>query len=170
MLLCISMSQTFSSGHEARPLHLLIYKLACLLACLLVLFYLRFASFCPSFSLFYVAKVQQFMEKALSMNQFFSAVDEKWKKQWESPHYSQAIVCQVDALGHTERFLGMGCDVVTHVDDIGGLVANLAGKCYGLVYGLMGTVSSGFCRAASSSAGSKYWLRRSRIPTMVARS
>ena len=82
------------------------------------------------------------MEKALSMSQFFSAEDEKWEKQWKSPHYSQAIVCQVDALGHTERFLGMGCDVVAHVDDVGGLVANLAGKCYGLVYGLMGTVGA----------------------------
>ena len=48
----------------------------------------------------------------------------------------------MDALGHTEGFLGMGGDVVAHVDDIGGLVANLAGKCYGLVYGLMGTVGA----------------------------
>ena len=76
------------------------------------------------------------------MSQFFSAEDEKWEKQWKSPLYSQAIVCQVDALGHTERFLGMGCDVVAHVDDVGGWVANLTGKCYGLVYGLMGLVGA----------------------------
>ena len=82
------------------------------------------------------------MEKVLRVNQFFSAEDEKWEKQWESPLHSQAIVCQMDALGHTEGFLGMGGDVVTHVDDVGGLVANLAGKCYGLVYGLMGTVGT----------------------------
>lgn len=48
----------------------------------------------------------------------------------------------MDALWHTVRFLGMGGDVVAHVDDIGGLVAYLTGKCYGLVYGLMGSVGA----------------------------
>ena len=48
----------------------------------------------------------------------------------------------MDALGHTKGFLGMGCDVVTHVDDVGRLVANLTGKCDGLVYGLMGSVGA----------------------------
>jgi hypothetical protein len=70
------------------------------------------------------------------------AEDEKWEKQWESPLHSQAVVGEVDTLGHTEGFLGMGGDIVTHVDDVGGLVAYLTGKCYGLVYGLMGSVGS----------------------------
>ena len=48
----------------------------------------------------------------------------------------------MDALGHTEGFLGMGGDVVAHVDDVGGLVANLTGKCYGLPNGLMGSVGA----------------------------
>ena len=82
------------------------------------------------------------MEKALSMSQFFSAEDEKWGKQCESPLHCQTIVGEVDALGHTEGFLGMGGDVVAHVDDVGGLVANLTGKLYGLPNGLMGTVGA----------------------------
>ena len=48
----------------------------------------------------------------------------------------------MDPLGHTERFLGMGGDVVAHVDDVGGLVANLTGKLYGLPNGLMGSVGA----------------------------
>ena len=82
------------------------------------------------------------MEKALSMSQFFSAEDEKWEKQCESPLHCQTIVGEVDALGHTEGFLGMGGDVVAHVDDVGGLVANLTGKLYGLPNGLMGSVGT----------------------------
>lgn len=60
----------------------------------------------------------------------------------KSPLHSQAVVGEEDALWHTEGFLGMGGDVVTHVDDIVGLVANLTGKCDGLVYGLMGSVGA----------------------------
>ena len=64
------------------------------------------------------------------------------KKNRKLPLHHQTIVCQVDTMRHTEGFLGMGSDVVTHVDDVGGLVANLTGKCYGLVYGLMGSMGT----------------------------